>query len=246
MLIDELQAHIRAFCEQNADPALVAKYQRYFVEGYDAFGVDGKKMEQQRAVWLEHYRNQLGLAGFLDLGDRLVATGKYEEASFALGFAGAEQELVNYEVSPKPREVGRLANVNPPVLHTHDRFGHREDRIDFHPAYHQLMGIAIAAGLNAAPWADSARHRGARSLPGAPQVTASAPSPAPAPATPAIQSTSGVPRQTNQCIRDLLNLRELVNRLPVGRHHTARRKPTKVSARSAVLGRFAGPPTRCR
>lgn len=89
MLIDELQAHIRAFCEQNADPALVAKYQRYFVEGYDAFGVDGKKMEQQRAVWLEHYRNQLGLAGFLDLGDRLVATGKYEEASFALGFAGA-------------------------------------------------------------------------------------------------------------------------------------------------------------
>ena len=41
------------------------------------------------------------------------------------------------------------------MLHTHDRFGHREDRIDFHPAYHQLMGIAIAAGLNAAPWADS-------------------------------------------------------------------------------------------
>ncbi|MBP1632270.1 MAG: fadE8 [Acidobacteria bacterium] len=52
-------------------------------------------------------------------------------------------------------ELGRLANVNPPVLHTHDRFGHREDRIDFHPAYHQLMGIAIASGLNAAPWADS-------------------------------------------------------------------------------------------
>ena len=52
-------------------------------------------------------------------------------------------------------EWGRLANVNPPVLHTHDRFGHRLDRIDFHPLYHELMRIAIANGLNAAPWADS-------------------------------------------------------------------------------------------
>jgi putative acyl-CoA dehydrogenase len=52
-------------------------------------------------------------------------------------------------------EWGRLANVNPPVLRTHDRFGHRLDRIDFHPVYHELMRLAIANGLNAAPWADS-------------------------------------------------------------------------------------------
>ena len=40
------------------------------------------------------------------------------------------------------------------MLHTHDRFGHREDRVEFHPAYHSLMETAIAAGLHAAPWAD--------------------------------------------------------------------------------------------
>jgi putative acyl-CoA dehydrogenase len=65
------------------------------------------------------------------------------------------EELGALAGSAEMIEVGRLANVNPPVLHTHDRFGHREDRIEFHPTYHQLMGIAIASGLNAAPWADS-------------------------------------------------------------------------------------------
>jgi len=104
MLIDQLQNEIRGFCEQNADQALVTKYQRYFVEGYDAFGVDGKLMEQQRAAWLAQYRAQLGLAGFLDLGDRLVATGKYEEASFALGFARA------FEKEFAPHTLERLGN----------------------------------------------------------------------------------------------------------------------------------------
>ena len=73
----------------------------------------------------------------------------------AAGAADSLEELGAVAGSAEAIEWGRLANVNPPVLHTHDRFGHREDRIDFHPAYHQLMGIAIAAGLNAAPWADS-------------------------------------------------------------------------------------------
>ena len=34
---------------------------------------------------------------------------------------------------------GRLANENPPVLRTHDRYGHRIDEVEFHPAYHELM-----------------------------------------------------------------------------------------------------------
>ena len=33
---------------------------------------------------------------------------------------------------------GFEANENPPVLHTHDRFGQRRDEVAFHPAYHQL------------------------------------------------------------------------------------------------------------
>ncbi len=49
---------------------------------------------------------------------------------------------------------GDLADRNRPVLHTHDRYGHRIDEIEYDPAYHQLMRTAIAHGLHAAPWAD--------------------------------------------------------------------------------------------
>ena len=49
---------------------------------------------------------------------------------------------------------GDLADRNRPVLHTHDRYGHRIDEIEFDPAYHELMRTAIAHGLHAAPWAD--------------------------------------------------------------------------------------------
>jgi 3-methyladenine DNA glycosylase AlkD len=89
MDLDLFLHEIRAWCEQNGDPALVNKYTRYFVEGYDSFGVDGKLIEQQRTAWLAQHRAALGLAGFLDLGDRLVLTGKYEEASLAIGFVRA-------------------------------------------------------------------------------------------------------------------------------------------------------------
>ena len=44
------------------------------------------------------------------------------------------------------------ANDNKPVLETHDRFGHRVDRVDFHPAYHELMSRSIEFGVHALPW----------------------------------------------------------------------------------------------
>ncbi|OBF26867.1 acyl-CoA dehydrogenase family protein [Mycobacterium sp. ACS4331] len=49
---------------------------------------------------------------------------------------------------------GELADRNRPVLHTHDRTGHRVDEVEYDPAYHELMRTAIAHGLHAAPWAD--------------------------------------------------------------------------------------------
>ncbi|MBY5163663.1 acyl-CoA dehydrogenase family protein [Salsipaludibacter albus] len=51
-------------------------------------------------------------------------------------------------------ERGRLANEHPPVLRTHDRYGHRIDLVEYHPAYHELMAAGVAHGLHAAPWAD--------------------------------------------------------------------------------------------
>jgi putative acyl-CoA dehydrogenase len=50
------------------------------------------------------------------------------------------------------REVGRLANEYPPVLHTHDRFGHRVDEVEFHPAWHELMTLSVGHGTHALPW----------------------------------------------------------------------------------------------
>ena len=60
--------------------------------------------------------------------------------------------------SEQAQEWGRLANENPPRLRTHDRYGHRIDEVEFHPAWHELMRTAVANGLAGAPWADSSPH----------------------------------------------------------------------------------------
>ncbi len=49
---------------------------------------------------------------------------------------------------------GRLANQNPPVLRTHDRFGNRIDEVEFHPAWHDLMRLAVGHELHGLPWRD--------------------------------------------------------------------------------------------
>jgi putative acyl-CoA dehydrogenase len=52
------------------------------------------------------------------------------------------------------QELARQANRNPPELRTHDRFGNRVDRIDFHPAWHELMTLAIGQQTHALCWTD--------------------------------------------------------------------------------------------
>ncbi|MGI8937880.1 MAG: acyl-CoA dehydrogenase family protein [Iamia sp.] len=50
--------------------------------------------------------------------------------------------------------AGETANAHEPELHTHDRFGRRVDEVEYHPAYHDLLGVAVAEGLAGGPWAD--------------------------------------------------------------------------------------------
>ena len=50
------------------------------------------------------------------------------------------------------RELGRLANENPPVLRTHDRYGNRIDEVEFHPAWHDLLELSVKHGTHALPW----------------------------------------------------------------------------------------------
>ncbi|MEZ6186965.1 MAG: isovaleryl-CoA dehydrogenase [Planctomycetota bacterium] len=53
---------------------------------------------------------------------------------------------------PEVLELGHLANVHTPVLKTHDRYGHRIDQVEFHPAWHELMRIGIEHGCHSLPW----------------------------------------------------------------------------------------------
>jgi putative acyl-CoA dehydrogenase len=67
----------------------------------------------------------------------------------------AVRELGRLAGSARVQDLGRQANENPPVLRTHDRFGNRVDEVEFHPAWHELMTVAVRHGLHAAPWRDS-------------------------------------------------------------------------------------------
>jgi alkylation response protein AidB-like acyl-CoA dehydrogenase len=49
--------------------------------------------------------------------------------------------------------LGDLANRNPPRLHAYERFGARLDTVEFHPAWHELLGRLVAEGLHTGPWA---------------------------------------------------------------------------------------------
>ncbi len=66
-----------------------------------------------------------------------------QERIAAVGaFAGSEHA----------RELGALANENSPKLRTHDRYGNRVDEVEFHPAWHELLGRAVGYELHSLPW----------------------------------------------------------------------------------------------
>lgn len=48
--------------------------------------------------------------------------------------------------------LGYTANENKPKLKSFDRYGHRIDEVEFHPAYHRVMELAMQAGVHAYAW----------------------------------------------------------------------------------------------
>ncbi|HEX4448176.1 MAG TPA: isovaleryl-CoA dehydrogenase [Polyangiaceae bacterium] len=72
-----------------------------------------------------------------------------EGAGWAAGELGVFGGLLGKEATI---ELGFLANKNPPVVFTHDRVGRRRDEVEFHPAWHELMGMSVAQGIHASPW----------------------------------------------------------------------------------------------
>ncbi|WP_055700670.1 MULTISPECIES: acyl-CoA dehydrogenase family protein [Streptomyces] len=91
--------------------------------------------------------------------DRALAEGvaRHLDPSL-LGTAREELSVLGRTAgSAQAQEWGVLANRNPPVLRTHDRYGHRIDEVDFHPSWHRLLGKAVSAGLTDA-WSRPGGH----------------------------------------------------------------------------------------
>lgn len=93
-MIIKKQKEIRDFCVKNADPEIVKKYTRYFKDGFDGYGIDSKVFEKQRDLWINGWKNEMALNDYLDLGDELIRSGKFEEKSMAIAFVASER--LNY------------------------------------------------------------------------------------------------------------------------------------------------------
>ncbi|MFG2644998.1 acyl-CoA dehydrogenase family protein [Streptomyces sp. NPDC048370] len=92
------------------------------------------------------------LSGYDVSADPALLEGLRREGA---GWAEAEvRELGVRAGGEEAQEWGRLAERHSPVLHTHDRYGHRVDEVEFHPYWHELMTVAVRHGLHGAPWRD--------------------------------------------------------------------------------------------
>ncbi|WP_046864361.1 acyl-CoA dehydrogenase family protein [Microvirga massiliensis] len=85
------------------------------------------------------FRTDETLRRVVDVFDAGWASAKLSEAGRTVGSAHVQ-------------ELARQANRVGPELRTHDRFGNRADRIDFHPAWHELIGLAIGQETHSLAW----------------------------------------------------------------------------------------------
>jgi putative acyl-CoA dehydrogenase len=77
-----------------------------------------------------------------------------QEAVRREGGGWGERELAAYGpvAGGELMELGFAANENKPKLKTFDRYGHRIDEVDFHPAWHRIMQLNMAHGVHAFGW----------------------------------------------------------------------------------------------
>ncbi len=68
--------------------------------------------------------------------------------------AGDLHRLGRLAGSERAQRWAEQANACPPVLRTHDRYGSRIDEVEFHPAWHSLLEVAVEEGLAGAAWSD--------------------------------------------------------------------------------------------
>lgn len=103
----QLLTEITRYCKGNANPANVAKYQRYFKEGYDAWGLDsGLTTSKAKALATTP---GITLEVVLTAAPELVKSPKYESTSFAILLLLAFQKewtLSTFETVERWFEIG--------------------------------------------------------------------------------------------------------------------------------------------
>ncbi len=107
--------------------------------------------------------NQPPLPGDFDLfSDPAMQDSLAMAASRLIKYGGADSGLAQQAEhfgnfgklagSEHSRELGRLANENPPILRAFDARGRRIDEIEYHPAYHQLMAMGLDNNVASIAW----------------------------------------------------------------------------------------------
>jgi len=77
-------------------------------------------------------------------------------AAFGAGWAETRLQSCGARVgSGHVQALARAANRNSPELRTHDRFGHRIDMVEFHPAWHELLAMLRADAVHSLGWTET-------------------------------------------------------------------------------------------
>lgn len=84
MDVKKIYKEIRTWCEKNADRKIVEKYSRYFKEGFDAHGLDTKKLDAAFEKWVKEFLGKLKFSEAKEFCEILYSSGKYEESALAV------------------------------------------------------------------------------------------------------------------------------------------------------------------
>jgi 3-methyladenine DNA glycosylase AlkD len=90
-MIDKKLREIEKFCVKNSNQENIENLSRYFKNGFSGYGIDQKTFELQKNSWIANWKKEMTLDLYLDLGDKLIQSGKYEEISFAISFLKSER-----------------------------------------------------------------------------------------------------------------------------------------------------------
>jgi len=91
-MIDSKVKEIRDFCKTNSNPDIIKKYQRYFKEGYDGYGIDDKIFKEQIGKWIEQWKDEMTIESYLSLGDELMKNGRFDEKHVAINFLKSSRQ----------------------------------------------------------------------------------------------------------------------------------------------------------